>query len=151
MREKNAGGRVAASAGIDRRALLAGVAAGLAMPSIVRGAEPEAIRIGQIEPLTGPSAAYGIRARAGADLAVEEIARTGLTVGGTTYRLTIEASDMANDARQALTLLRQFASDARVVCAVGPTNSVGYVPLIPVAGQLKMPLIGDGSGAPIKE
>lgn len=151
MREKNAGGRIAASAGIDRRALLAGAAAGIAMPSLVRGAEPEAIRIGQIEPLTGPSAAYGIRARSGADLAVEEIARTGLTVGGTTYRLTIEASDMANDARQALTLLRQLASDARVVCAVGPTNSVGYVPLIPVAGQLKMPLIGDGSGAPIKE
>jgi branched-chain amino acid transport system substrate-binding protein len=34
---------------------------------------------------------------------------------------------------------------------LGPTNSVGYVPLVPVAGQIKLPSIGNGSGAPIKE
>ena len=34
---------------------------------------------------------------------------------------------------------------------VGPSNSVGYVPLVPVAGQLKIPSIGTGSGAPVKE
>jgi branched-chain amino acid transport system substrate-binding protein len=58
---------------------------------------------------------------------------------------------MANDARQALTLLRQYASDDRVMCVIGPSNSVGYVPLVPVAGQLQIPSICTGSGAPIKE
>ncbi len=151
MGRRRDGWGVGSRGGIDRRSALLGTLAAVAMPAVVRGAEPETIRIGQIEPLTGPSAAYGVRGRSGADLAAEEIAREGLVVGGTTYRLALEVGDMANDARQALTLLRQYASDPRVVCAIGPTNSVGYVPLIPVAGQLKIPLIGDGSGAPIKE
>lgn len=138
----------------SRRSVLVtgGVAvAGLVAPAVVRGAEPETIRIGQIEPLTGPSAAYGIRARNGAELAAEALNEAGIVIGGKTYKVALMVGDMANDARQSLTLLRQHASDDRIVCAIGPTNSVGYVPLIPVAAQLKMPLIGDGSGAPIKD
>ena len=48
-------------------------------------------------------------------------------------------------------MFRQFATDAQVIASLGPTNSVGYVPLVPVAAQIKLPLIGNGSGAPIKE
>src|SRR5262249_4855102 len=46
---------------------------------------------------------------------------------------------------------RQYATDPQVIVALGPTNSVGYVPLVPVAGQIKLPIIGNGSGAPIKD
>ena len=58
---------------------------------------------------------------------------------------------MANDAKQAITLFRQYATDPQVIAVLGPTNSVGFVPLVPVAGQIKLPSIGNGSGAPIKE
>jgi branched-chain amino acid transport system substrate-binding protein len=37
-----------------------------------------------------------------------------------------------------------------VICAIGPTNSVGFVPIVPVAEQMSIPLIGDGSGVPVK-
>ena len=61
--------------------------------------------------------------------------------------------DMANDPKQAVTIFRQPATDDAVIAAVGPTNSVGFVPIVPIAGQVKLPsgAIGDGSGAPIKE
>ncbi len=139
---------------VSRRSLLqAGtvVAAGVFAPAIVRGAEPQSIRVGQVEALTGPSAPYGQRAHNGAALAAENINRTGLVVGGTTYKLEIVSGDMGNDARQALTLLRQHVSDESIICELGASNSVGYVPLVLVAGQLKIPSIGTGSGAPIRE
>ena len=144
----------AGNRGSRRRAVLrgaAGVALGLAAPTILVRAQPASIRLGQIEALTGPSAAYGIRAHNGVALAVEELNKTGLVLGGVTYKVEVVSGDMANDARQALTLLRQHASDASVVCELGPTNSVGYLPAIPVAAQLMIPNIGTGSGAPVKE
>ena len=53
--------------------------------------------------------------------------------------------------KQAITLFRQYATNPEVMVNLGPTNSVGFVPIVPVAGQIKLPLIGNGSGAPIKE
>lgn len=138
----------------SRRTLLkagAAATAGVFAPAVLRAAEPQAIKIGQVEALTGPSAAYGIRGLSGAQLAAEDVNREGLTIGGTTYRLEIVSGDMGNDARQALTLMRQHAGDESIVAEIGATNSVGYVAMVPVAGQLRIPLMGDGSGAPIRE
>jgi branched-chain amino acid transport system substrate-binding protein len=111
------------------------------------------LKIGHIQPLTGPSAAYGIRARDGAIMAVDEInSAGGWTDGkGRKYQFEMPLGDMVNDPKQAITLFRQYATDPQVIVALGPTNSVGYVPLAPVAGQIKLPIIGNGSGAPIKE
>jgi branched-chain amino acid transport system substrate-binding protein len=140
-----------------RRALSQAVAAasGLVIaPGLIRRARAETVvKLRQIEPLTGPSAAYGIRARDGAAMAVEEINAAGGVTDGKSgkFMLEIAAEDMANDPKQAVTIFRQFASDNSVVASIGPTNSVGFVPLVPIAGQVKLPLVGDGSGAPIKE
>ena len=125
----------------------------LAPALIGRARADTAVKIRQIEPLTGPSAAYGIRARDGAMLAVEEInAAGGMADGkGGKFKFEIAAEDMANDPKQAVTIFRQYATDNSVVASIGPTNSVGFVPLVPIAGQVKLPLIGTGSGAPIKE
>jgi branched-chain amino acid transport system substrate-binding protein len=133
-----------------RRSLLAGgIAAGIA-PTIIGRAEPVTLRFGQIEALTGPSAPYGNRGRDGARLAMEQINSSELQIGGTTYKLEVALGDMANDPKQAITLLRQYASEPAVICSIGPTNSVGFVPVVPVAEQMKFPLIGDGSGVPVK-
>jgi len=140
-----------------RRALSQAVAAasGLVIaPGLIRRARAETVvKLRQTEPLTGPSAAYGIRARDGAAMAVEEINAAGGVTDGKSgkFMLEIAAEDMANDPKQAVTIFRQFASDNSVVASIGPTNSVGFVPLVPIAGQVKLPLVGDGSGAPIKE
>lgn len=135
---------------IKRRHILLGGASAALAPAIVGRAAPATLRFGQIEALTGPSAAYGNRGRDGARLAMEQINATGLQIGETTYQLDASLGDMANDPKQAITLLRQYASQSEYLCAVGPTNSVGFVPIVPVAEQVQIPVIGDGSGVPLK-
>jgi branched-chain amino acid transport system substrate-binding protein len=134
-------------------ATVAGAATLPLAPAIVRGQSASTIKFGHIQPLTGPSAAYGIRARDGALLAVEEVNAAGgwTNAQGQKHQLEMLVGDMANDPKQAITLFRQYAADSQMLASIGPTNSVGYVPLAPVAGQMKFPLIGNGSGAPIKE
>jgi branched-chain amino acid transport system substrate-binding protein len=138
--------------GITRRHALAAMGAAVAAPSLPARAQATVVRVGHIQALTGPSGAYGIRGRDGAQMALEEVNAAGgvpLANGG---RATIEMSvdDMANDARQAITLFRQRAADAATLAVLGPINSVGFIPLIPVANELRMPLIGNGSLAPVR-
>jgi branched-chain amino acid transport system substrate-binding protein len=137
---------------IRRRDLLraAGAAAALTAPAITGFAQPATIHLGEIESLTGPSSPYGMRGRDGAKLALAQVNQTGLVLGGMTYTLAISLGDMANDARQSITLLREYAASPDILCCIGPTNSVGFVPIVPVAEQLRIPLLGDGSGVPIK-
>jgi branched-chain amino acid transport system substrate-binding protein len=102
---------------------------------------------------TGQSAAYGSKVIEGVNLAAKTINEAGgfSDKCGGKYRVKVTTSDMANSREQAVSLLRQAAGDASVVAVVGPSPSTGYVPMVPVAGQLKIPVIATGSAAPIKE
>ncbi len=130
--------------------LAAGTALGLAAPAVLVRAQPATLRLTSIQSITGPSAAYGWRVRDGAQYAVEQLNATGIKVGDATYRLQVTVQDQANDPQQAITLLRQAASQADVLGVIGTSNSVGFVPSVPAAGQLRIPMVGAGSGAPIK-
>jgi len=111
------------------------------------------VKLMSIQPLTGPSASYGMRAHAGSELAVKEINAAGgfQDDRGNRYSIDLGKGDMANDRNEAIALLRQAAGDPKVLTVMGPCNSVGFLPMVPVAGQLKMPVIGNGSGPPLKE
>ena len=136
-----------------RRALQLGIAT-LAAPALIRPASAATITVhlSQVESLTGPSAAYGIRGQDGVDSAVRQLTREGgfHDKNGRVYNFKVSIGDMANDARQAITLFRQAALDSSVVAMVGPTNSVGMVPMVPIASQLHLMLMGEG-GAPVKK
>ncbi len=141
---------------ITRRDGLKIAAAASLFPFIARSAraqDAKTIKLAQIQALTGPSAEHGIRARDGAIFAAEELNKSlgAKDKAGRSYKLELVDSDMANDPRQAITLLRNYASDPNVMCVLGPTNSVGFLPMTPVAAQFKIPVIGNGSGASIKE
>ncbi|MGH7044537.1 MAG: ABC transporter substrate-binding protein [Acetobacteraceae bacterium] len=130
----------------------AGAGGALTAPAIVHAARAATVvKFGQIEPLTGPSAAYGIRSRDGARVAVDTINAAGgfHDAKGNVYTIDMHADDMANDPRQAITLYRQQALDPAVRATIGATNSVGYVPLVPIASQLRLVVIGE-AGAPVK-
>ncbi len=129
----------------------AGAALAMAAPPIVGRAQPATLHFVNVQSITGPSSPYGLRARDGAQLAADEINAAGLRVGGATYRVEIAAPDMANDPQQAVTLVRQAASNSDVIGIIGPSNSVGYVAAEPAAGQLQVPIIGAGTSAPMKE
>jgi branched-chain amino acid transport system substrate-binding protein len=140
----------------SRRTVLkstAAIAGGIVFSPAIIGVARAAttVKLSQTEALTGPSSAYGQRCRDGALMAVEEINAAGgfADSKGTQYMLEIAAEDMANDARQAVTLYRQHALNEAYVAQIGPSNSVGYVPMVPLAGQLKLPLVGS-AGAPVK-
>ncbi|HEY0920805.1 ABC transporter substrate-binding protein [Devosia sp.] len=139
----------------SRRTFLQGAAAIALLPALSHRAlaADGVIKIGQVQALTGPSAEHGVRARDGATLAAEEINAAGgiRDAANRAYRLELLEGDMVNDPRQAITLLRNYAADPDVLCVLGPTNSVGFLPMTPVAEQFSIPLIGNGSGAPIKQ
>ena len=142
----------------QRRTVLGGMGAAaltaVAAPTIVTKARAasHAIKISQIETLSGPWASYGIRGSQGALMAISELTEAGgfTDSEGNEYSVSHTMEDMGSESRQAITLFRQYARDPSVVASVGPTNSVGFLPIIPVAGQLSLPLVGDGSGAPAK-
>jgi branched-chain amino acid transport system substrate-binding protein len=135
----------------DLGRLAAGTVLGLAMPPTIGRAQAATLRVTSIQATTGPSSPYGWRARDGAQLMADDINAAGLSIGGTTYRIEVRTEDMANDPQQAITLLRQAASNPDILAVIGPSNSVGYVPSVPAAGQLQIPLVGAGSGAPVKQ
>ncbi len=131
-----------------------GAAGVLVAPAIIgRAQAATTVKLGHTQPLTGPSASYGIRARDGALVAIDEIkAMGGFADGkGNKYIFDMTQDDMVNDPKQAVTLFRQHALDPSIVASMGPTNSVGFLPCIPVAEQVKLPLVGNGSGAPVKK
>ena len=121
------------------RVLAAGAATAAMGPYfIVHAQSAMTVKLGHTQPLTGPSAAYGVRARDGALVAVEEINKMGgfADQKGNKYIFEMSEDDMANDAKQAVILIRQHANDPKIVASMGPTNSVGFLPCIPIAGQL---------------
>jgi len=101
----------------------------------------------------GPVAAYGSKVIEGVNLAAKAINDAGGFADkcGARYKVKITTGDMANSREQAVSLLRQAAADASVLAVVAPSPSTGYVPMVPVAGQLKIPHHRTGSAAPIKE
>jgi branched-chain amino acid transport system substrate-binding protein len=122
-------------------------------PTLGRADDVATIRIASIQALTGSGSGPGIRSRDGVIFAADELnGKGGYTdAAGKKYRYEIVNSDMANDPKQAVTLFRQAAEDPMVIASLGPNNSVGYVPNVPVSEQLKMPLISNGSGAIIRQ
>jgi branched-chain amino acid transport system substrate-binding protein len=111
------------------------------------------VHFASINAQTGQSAPYGGKVIEGVNLAGKVINETGGFTDrcGGKFKLKITTSDMANSREQAVSLLRQAAGDASVLAVVGPSPSTGYVPMVPVAAQLKVPIIATGSAAPIKE
>lgn len=116
-------------------------------------AQEKVVHFSSINAQTGQSAAYGSKVIEGVNLAVKTINDGGGLTDrcGGQYRVKITTSDMANSREQAVSLLRQAAADPSVLAVVGPSPSTGYVPMVPVAGQLKITVIATGSAAPIKE
>jgi branched-chain amino acid transport system substrate-binding protein len=147
---------------LSRRKFLGVAASPLLAPAITRVAAGQTspatktattVKLMSIQPLTGPSASYGMRVHAGSELAVKEINAAGgfQDDRGNRYTIELGKGDMANDRNEAIALLRQAAGDPNILAVMGPCNSMGFLPMVPVAGQVKMPIIGNGSGPPIKE
>jgi branched-chain amino acid transport system substrate-binding protein len=87
----------------------------------------ETVKIGEVAPLTGPASYLGKDTENGARLAVEEINKNGLVVGGQKVKLVLDAEDDASDPRQATQVAQKLVDD-NVVAIVGHMNSGTTIP-----------------------
>ena len=87
----------------------------------------EVVKIGNVAPLTGPSANFGKDTENGARLALEEINQKGLVIGGQKIVLELDAQDDAGDPRQATQVAQRLVDD-KVAAVVGHMNSGTTIP-----------------------
>ncbi|MBI4505644.1 MAG: ABC transporter substrate-binding protein [Chloroflexi bacterium] len=143
-----------AAAKAEAPAKAAQPAAKPAQPAAAKpAAEAKEVHLYSVDAQTAQSATFGKRTRDGVLLRAKKINAEGgfKDSAGTTYRIKVTSEDMANSREQAIALFRKGASDPSVMGVIGPTPSTGFVPIVPVAGQLKLPVMATGAGAAIKE
>ena len=87
----------------------------------------ETVKIGHVAPLTGGIAHLGKDNENGARLAIEEINKKGLVIGGQKITLELDPQDDAGDPRQATQVAQKLVDD-KVVAVVGHLNSGTTIP-----------------------
>ncbi|MBI4507182.1 MAG: ABC transporter substrate-binding protein [Chloroflexi bacterium] len=124
-----------------------------AKPAAAKAAVAKVVKLAGVNAMTAQSASYGTRGQHGAQLAAKLVSAAGGFTDscGNTYTIDVSTGDMANDRNQAIALGRKAAEDKDVLAVVGPTPSPGFIALVPVAEQVKIPVVAIGAAAPIKE
>ena len=115
--------------------------------------EAKVLHFYSVNAATGQSAPYGGPAIKEEQLLAEKVNSEGGLVDncGNRYNVKITVFDMANSREQAVAGLRKAHDDPTVLGVLGPDPDVGILPMIPVAGQLKMPMVIPSSGSTIEE
>ncbi|MGJ3252352.1 MAG: ABC transporter substrate-binding protein [Elainellaceae cyanobacterium] len=106
--------------------------------------EGEPIKIGLLQPLTGPVAANGIAIRDAAVIAVEEINNEG-GVDGRPIELIIE--DTANDPAQCTSAATKVVTRDEVEAIIGAWGSSCTLAVIPIIQQYEVPLLVETSSS----
>lgn len=113
---------------IKMQKLLPISAAAMLFATMATGAvADEVVKIGHVAPLTGQIAHLGKDNENGARLAVEEINKKGLVIGGQKVTLQLDAQDDAADPRTATQVAQKLVDD-KVVAVVGHLNSGTSIP-----------------------
>ena len=134
---------------LDRRSFLRGATAASlgvsAFPAVLR-AQPRTIKIGMVEPLTGPMADVGQDSRLGAQLAIEAVNAAGgiKSLGSARLELLVADSQTKVDAARA-EAERLINGGAQLL--TGGFHSAHVATLTPLAQQRRIPYIIDISAA----
>lgn len=125
-----------------RRGLIAGVAAGLAMPALVR-AQAGPIRIGHLTPRTGFLGPLGEYAVMSMDLVVDEINGAGGLMG---RKIELLKEDSVNPQTASTKAERMIERD-KVVCIIGEISSASCLTIAQVAQRLRTLFINTGGNS----
>lgn len=101
--------------------------------------ESDVIKIGFIGPLTGPAASYGINARNGALIAVEQINAAGGVLDGRKLQLIVE--DDKGDTTEATNVFNKLVEQDKVVAIVGPVTTGPTTVVARLAGEERIPIV----------
>lgn len=108
---------------------------------------PQTVVIGLAGPLTGGSANAGKDNENGARLAIVDLNRQGLTIGGRRLQFELDSQDDQGDPKQATAVAQRFC-DANVAGVVGHYNSGATIPASRVYHDCEMPLVNASSSSP---
>ena len=129
---------------VSRVAASAAVLAAMATSIAALAQSPAGpIKVGGLSFLTGKFGSYGQDIGKGMRLAIKQINDGGGLLGGA--KLELDLQDTVSDSAQAVSLLRRFAGSADVVGVVGPVGTPDFLAILPLSGQLGVPIISLGS------
>ena len=97
--------------------------------------------------ISGPFASYGTDAKAGVELAIDEINRNGGVLG---RKLRAQYEDSGGDRARAVAIYRKFAADPSVAAALLISSSE-FVAVNPVSRDAGLPFISIGSVIPFQD
>lgn len=116
----------------------------LLLASSTRAAE-ETIKIGEYGAFSGKDAAFGISARKGVILAVEEINASGGVLG---RKLELLIEDNQTKQGESATIAKKFVSRDKVVAVLGGNASTNSLEAAPIFQRAKIPMIAISSTNP---
>jgi branched-chain amino acid transport system substrate-binding protein len=101
-------------------------------------AQEQVVRIGHVAPMSGAQAHYGKDNENGVRMAIEDLNKEGVTIGGKKIKFEIQAEDDAADPKQG-TAAAQKLCDAKVAGVVGHLNSGTTIPASKVYNDCGIP------------
>lgn len=101
----------------------------------------ETIKIGNIQDLTGFTAAWGEGMTNGAILAMEEINANGGLLGG--RNLELISYDFKGQVPDSINAYNRLTNQDKVAAVLGSPNSAVHIALGPVAAEQKVPIVAD--------
>ncbi len=105
------------------------------------------VKIGSASPLTGPQAHIGIDIRNGVQLALDDLNRAGVEIGGKKVKFELVAEDDEANPTKATTVAQKL-TDAKVAAVVGHFNSGASIPASKIYSDAGIPQISPSSTNP---
>ncbi len=103
------------------------------------GFAAKTIKIGYTAPFTGSAAEFGINGWRGIQLALQEINKKGVMVGGKKYTIEIKRYDSICTPTDGVANVRKLAMQDRVVAILGDHCSSVCVAIAPLCDEFKIP------------
>ncbi len=97
------------------------------------------IKVGYTAPFTGSAAEFGTNGWRGVQLALEDINKDGITVGGETYHIEIVRYDSRCEPTEAVANIRKMAMEDKVLAFIGDHCSSCCMGIAPLADEFKIP------------
>jgi branched-chain amino acid transport system substrate-binding protein len=102
-------------------------------------AAAKVIKVGYTAPFTGSAAEFGTNGWRGVQLALEDINKTGVKVGGETYKIDVVRYDSRCEPTEAVANIRKMAMEDKVVAFIGDHCSSCCMAIAPLADEFKIP------------
>src|ERR1700719_385042 len=104
----------------------------------LRAEADEAVKIGEVDPITGAIGRYGTTCHQGIQLAIDQANSAGGALG---KKIALLTEDNQSQAGQTSTIVRKFVTQDKVVAIIGDLTSSATLEGGPIAQAAKIPMV----------